>query len=330
MENNVPRTLAATQRRRPAPRPVARSSIRPSIRSLALRRELARGEVERLVRAAFAMIERSGGLDPKVSDILAEAGLSNQAFYRHFRSKHELLVAVLDEGIRGLAEYLAARMATAGGPVPAIREWVRGMAAQAQDPAGAKASRPFALARGRLAEAFPAEVALSRAQLTAPLRDALADAREAGQLADADPEQDAEALYHLMMGWIEARLVEGRIPERRRGRSARGLRACRGCCEARVRRDKPAESTGYQDVERRRGERGERNGTRSDVDGDRRPGGPARGDDPRPGGDARGSRGDVARDLRRHDARRQYRRDGRDRESRDHVAADRAAGVGRA
>ena len=26
-------------------------------------------------------------------------------------------------------------------------------------------------------------------------------------------EQDAEALYHLMMGWIETRLVEGRIPE---------------------------------------------------------------------------------------------------------------------
>ena len=105
-------------------------------------------------------------------------------------------------------------MATAAGPSRPIREWVRGMAAQARDPAGAKASRPFALARGRLAEAFPAEVALSRAQLTAPLRDALADGRrEAGQLADVDPEQDAEALYHLMMGWIEARLVEGRIPE---------------------------------------------------------------------------------------------------------------------
>ena len=26
------------------------------------------------------------------------------------------------------------------------------------------------------------------------------------------PEVEAEALYHLMMGWVEARLVEGRIP----------------------------------------------------------------------------------------------------------------------
>lgn len=182
-------------------------------RTLALRRETARGEVERLVRAAFATIERTGGLDPKVSEILAAAGLSNQAFYRHFRSKHELLVAVLDEGIRGLAEYLAQRMATAPDATTAIREWIRGMAAQAQDPDGARATRPFALARGRLAEAFPAEVARSREQLTAPLAHALATAREAGALPDVSPGEDAEMLYHLMMGWLETRLVEGRIPD---------------------------------------------------------------------------------------------------------------------
>ena len=182
-------------------------------RSLARRRESARNEVERLIRAAFAMIEKTGGLDPKVSDILAEAGLSNQAFYRHFRSKHELLVAVLDKGIRGLADYLAARMTAAPDPVVAVREWVRGMAAQAQDPTSAQASRPFALARGRLAETFPSEVARSREQLTTPLRAALAGALASGELPAVEPTQDAELLYHLMMNWIEARLVEGRIPE---------------------------------------------------------------------------------------------------------------------
>jgi AcrR family transcriptional regulator len=209
MENNIPGPI----RRAPL------ALVRPAVvdqtidRSLAGRREAARGEVERLVGAAFSIIEKTGGLDPKVSDILAEAGLSNQAFYRHFRSKHELLVTVLDEGIRRLADYLAARMEAAGEPAAAIREWVRGMAAQAQDPAGAKASRPFALARGRLAETFPAEVGETRTQLTAPLRAALEAAREAGSLPAVFPDQDAEALYHLMMGWVEARLVEGRIPE---------------------------------------------------------------------------------------------------------------------
>ena len=208
MENNVP-----TTRRQAAPARAASPVVSQTVdRSLAHRREAAHGEVERLVRAAFTMIEKTGGLDPKVSDILAEAGLSNQAFYRHFRGKHELLVAVLDEGIRGLADYLAARMAAAPAPLPAIRAWVRGMAAQAQDPASAQASRPFALARGRLAEAFPGEVARSREQLTTPLRAALAAAHASGDLPAVAPEEDAELLYHLMMNWIEARLVEGRSP----------------------------------------------------------------------------------------------------------------------
>jgi len=182
-------------------------------RAVEARRATARDEVERLVAATFALIEQKGDLEPKVSDILAEAGLSNQAFYRHFRSKHELLVAVLDEGIRGLSEYLTRRMETRNRPVEAIREWVRGMAIQVRDPSGAEASRPFALARGRLAEAFPAEVGQARSLVTAPLRRALEEAAGSGALPETDPERDAEALYHLMMGWVETRLIESRIPD---------------------------------------------------------------------------------------------------------------------
>ena len=182
-------------------------------RGLEARRLAASAEVERLVVAALKVIERTGSLDPKVSDILAEAGLSNQAFYRHFRGKHELLVAVLDEGIRGLAEYLTRRMYVASTPLDAIREWVRGMAAQTLDPIGAQASRPFALSRGRLAENFGTEVSRSEAQLTAPLREALEAAVAAGELPSTRPSRDAEMLYVLMMGWVEARLIEGRIPE---------------------------------------------------------------------------------------------------------------------
>jgi len=222
MENNVPKSFSAVS----APPDVKNSAASGSTaaatavgqtvdRTLEGRRAAAQDEVERLVSAGFRVIERTGHLEPKVSDILAEAGLSNQAFYRHFRSKHELLVAVLDEGIRGLARYLAGRVADATTPTNAIREWIRGMAAQAQDPSGAQASRPFALARGRLAEAFPAEIARSESQVTAPLRTALEAAHADGTMPAVDAAPDAEALYHLMMGWVEARLVEARIPSDR-------------------------------------------------------------------------------------------------------------------
>jgi AcrR family transcriptional regulator len=182
-------------------------------RSIEARRATAQLEIERLVSAALTVIRRTGRLEPKVSDILAEAGLSNQAFYRHFRSKHELLVAVLDQGIRGLTRYLSGRMADAASPGEAVREWIRGMAAQAGHPGGAQATRPFALGRGQLAEAFPAEVARSATQLTAPLRSALHDALHGGEMPAVDPERDAEALYLLTMGWVEARLLEEHIPE---------------------------------------------------------------------------------------------------------------------
>jgi AcrR family transcriptional regulator len=235
MENNVPKTFSAvspppsddsagvslantnTNTNNGVGMPAPATAVGQAVdRTLEGRRAAAQEEVERLVSAAFRVIERTGSLEPKVSDILAEAGLSNQAFYRHFRSKHELLVAVLDEGIRGLGRYLAARMAEAtnpSNPSEAIREWIRGMAAQAQDPSGAQASRPFALARGRLAEAFPLEIARSEGQVTAPLRAALEAARASGRMPAVLADQDAESLYHLMMGWVEARLVEARIPE---------------------------------------------------------------------------------------------------------------------
>lgn len=223
MENNVPKALMGfrTPPRSPASDlgaadaggPAAGNAIGSAVdRSLARRRAAAQDEVERLVAAAFRVIERTGHLEPKVSDILREAGLSNQAFYRHFRGKHELLVTVLDDGIRRLARYLEQRMADVDDPVEAAREWIRGMAAQALDPTGARASRPFALARGRLAESFPAEIAESERLVAAPLREALERGRARGQMPEVDPETESEGLYHLMMGWVEARLVEGRRP----------------------------------------------------------------------------------------------------------------------
>jgi hypothetical protein len=82
------------------------------------------------------------------------------------------------------------------------------MLQQALDPDAAEATRPFALARGRLAEALPDEVAQSERRLTEPLRAVLAAGRESGVFASADPDFDAEALYHLAMGWMQARLLE--------------------------------------------------------------------------------------------------------------------------
>jgi AcrR family transcriptional regulator len=114
-------------------------------------------EVGRLVEATYRVIARTGSLDPTVRDILAEAGLSTQTFYRCFDSKDELLVALLDDGRRRLAGYLEHRMTAAASPAGKVREWIAGVLAQATDPTAAERTRPFLANLDRLAERYPDE-----------------------------------------------------------------------------------------------------------------------------------------------------------------------------
>src|SRR5262245_65922641 len=144
MQNKSPEFLAT-----PPPGPPASAAERAVERALDGRRAAYAGEVQRLLAATFVLIERTGELEPRVGDIVREAGLSNQAFYRHFPSKQALLVAVLDEGIRILASYLVHRMQAAASPTERVREWLRGLLEQALSPAGSRATRPFALEIGR-------------------------------------------------------------------------------------------------------------------------------------------------------------------------------------
>jgi AcrR family transcriptional regulator len=139
----------------PARLPPGSVAERTLLRSLGARQALYAGEVRRLIDAAFRVMRETGSLDPRVEQIVRAAGLSNQAFYRHFRSKGELLLAVLDDGIGQLCAYLGKRMAGADSGEARVREWLAGMLAQALHPAGAASTRPFALARARLAEQFP-------------------------------------------------------------------------------------------------------------------------------------------------------------------------------
>ena len=80
----------------------------------------------------------------RLRDILRESGLSTQAFYKHFRSKDELMLVLLDDGRRRLVGYLAHRMEKAGRPEQRIRAWIEGVLAQASDPEVAARTRPTA------------------------------------------------------------------------------------------------------------------------------------------------------------------------------------------
>jgi AcrR family transcriptional regulator len=188
----------------PAGSPVAE---RVASRTLAGRSEAYAEEVRRLIDAAYAVMRRTETLEPRVSDIVREAGLSNQAFYRHFSGKDELLVAILDDGQRQLVTYLEHRMARAAPGEARVRAWIDGVMEQARNAAAADNTRPFAINSARLADRFPEEVARSRELLVRPLREAVAE-------AGGDPQRDADAVYQLVIGCMNDALVARRRPSK--------------------------------------------------------------------------------------------------------------------
>jgi AcrR family transcriptional regulator len=153
-------------------------------------------DVSKLVAATYAVISRTGRLDPTVREILREAGLSTQAFYRHFASKDELLVVLLEDGRQQLTEYLAHRMSRAATPADQIRAWIEGVLAQAVDAGAADRTRPFVVNVERLAEAFPEQQQASVAALIAPLRDAVVQA--CGPVDPGQPDERAVNVYRLV------------------------------------------------------------------------------------------------------------------------------------
>jgi AcrR family transcriptional regulator len=111
-------------------------------RTLASRAPDYSAEVRRLLDAGREVMRRCGTASrPRVADIVAAAGLSNDAFYRHFASKDALVAAILEDGAERLRSYLAHQMERAATPEDEVRRWVEGLLAQAVDEESADTTR---------------------------------------------------------------------------------------------------------------------------------------------------------------------------------------------
>jgi len=198
----------------PTPPPATR---RPSVSEHLARRALQQavagrqaeyeGDVARIVEATFDLVGRTGTVDPSMRDILAEASLSTQAFYRYFRSKDELMLAVLDEGRRRLVDTLHRRMARAGDATGRIRAWIEGVLAQAAEPAAAR-TRPWVANQDRLAERFPEEHGASVDALVDLLDEPVRTLR--GGAGGA--RQSALLVYRVTFATLQAHLARGTKP----------------------------------------------------------------------------------------------------------------------
>jgi AcrR family transcriptional regulator len=176
-------------------------------RAVAERRDAYAAEARRFIDAALVVMQRTGAIDPAVRDVVREAGLSNQAFYRHFPSKDALLVAVLADGRRRLVSYVEHRLERVDDPRVEVQRWIEALMEQARKPAAAEATRPFAINAPRLHDQFPAETEASREELVRTLRPAV--------VAAGGDERDADLVHDLTFARMNDALVHRRVPDRK-------------------------------------------------------------------------------------------------------------------
>jgi AcrR family transcriptional regulator len=158
-------------------------------RALDDRQREATEEVERILAAAVRVMERVAPEPPRVTDIVAEAGSSNKAFYRYFAGKDDLILAVMERGVAIVVSYLRHQMAKEPTPAGKVERWIEGALAQVADPHLISMSRAAA---GQISGS--ANWRAADDEIMQPLRDLLTEPVAA--LGSADARRDGDAVFY--------------------------------------------------------------------------------------------------------------------------------------
>lgn len=168
-------------------------ATRIALRTLAARGTDYSDEVRRLLDAGREVMRQNGTTaKARVADIVTAAGLSNDAFYRHFASKEALVAAILEDGAERLASYLHHQMEKETTPEGKVRRWIEGVLSQAADDEIATATLAVLWNAGNDANRLndPSTSARLAPLLHEPLR----------QLGSTDAELDALLAAYAIIG----------------------------------------------------------------------------------------------------------------------------------
>jgi AcrR family transcriptional regulator len=161
-------------------------------------------EVRRLLDAGREVMRSNGtNARARVADIVVAAGLSNEAFYRHFASKDALVAAILEDGTERLKSYLAHQMGKEARPEGQVRRWIEGVLAQAGNDDRAATT---------LAVLWNASSVEQRSGPAAPLATLLR--APFAELGSADAELDASLAAHAIIGTLTDHLWHRTRPSR--------------------------------------------------------------------------------------------------------------------
>jgi AcrR family transcriptional regulator len=176
--------------------------LRAALRVFARAGESGRSVTHDILDAAWNLVERGDG-DFTVKQVAQEANVALQTFYRHFGSKDELLLAMLEESISAGAQAFIVESAEHA-PVERLQRLVTAPLLLAYDDVAVASIRWRARERQRLLEVFPDAVEAVFEPYRVALVEAIAAVCASGDASCEDPELAGTVLMHLVQTMVHA------------------------------------------------------------------------------------------------------------------------------
>jgi AcrR family transcriptional regulator len=208
-------------------------SARTVDRTLEPRRARYAREVDALISAALRLMRRKGSASATVADVLSEAGLSTRAFYRHFRSKEELFLAVFERDSAQSSHRMEEQLAGLADPHARLEGWITEVLSLAYAAPRARRTRVLAHEASSLRGSHPAELAAINRAVLLPLERILEQGREQGVFPLARPEEDARFIHAVTWSLVELQLAGQGPPDASAARD-QVLRFCYPALGARI------------------------------------------------------------------------------------------------
>lgn len=169
-------------------------------RSAAVQRSRTRiAEQVRVMLDAARKLIAAKGDEFTTQDLVTEAGVALQTFYRYFSSKDELILAVIGDAMVDSCERLKQTAAELPDPLARLRFYIVATLERLDGDAGESGTSRFIVStRWRLHRNFPQELAEAEKPFVDLLRDEVNAAIDAGLLNPPDPEWDSWFLTELV------------------------------------------------------------------------------------------------------------------------------------
>lgn len=162
-------------------------------------------EADRILRAAWMVLERSHFRSLKIRQVLLASNTSASNFYGRFPSKSHLLLALLEEEAQRSDRVLSGRLARAQDPAAQLRVWLAHHVRVLSVPELAERARLFM--DPDLLHDLPEQVRGLHATGTRRLVMVLGEGMRQGVFRDGDPALDAAMVQDLIFGMVASGLT---------------------------------------------------------------------------------------------------------------------------